>query len=149
MAVARGARASDRVDESKTREPSGRSGREGVKADQGDDVGHDQRVPKPRERLASAEVDPEQHECDNCELRAPVRERHEGVERARVARKVLQTQFDEPVHQIALELCDAESVCERPTAVVAGSGLDQLVAEDEREPEGGLQRQVDRPPGRP
>jgi hypothetical protein len=47
------------------------------------------------------------------------------------------------VHQISLKLYDAESVCERPTAVLAGSGLDELVTEDESEPEGGLKREVD------
>jgi hypothetical protein len=68
---------------------------------------------------------------------------------AESGREVLQTQLDESVYKVSIELCHAKSVCQRRAMVLAGSGLDQLIAEDKREPKSCLKREVNRLPSRP
>lgn len=143
VAVAKRAGVSQRVDESQRRERSRGRGRKRVEARKGDDIGHDQRVPEASEGCGSSEVHPQQRNRDDRELRAPVRERNQGIEGAGVARQRLQTQLDKAVDEVSLEFCDAQAICERLAPVVARASLDELVTQEEREPERCLKSEID------
>ena len=63
-------------------------------ADEPDQVRDDQRVPEAEEALVRAEVDPEQRDADDRELREPVRVRGRLDEEADDARRLLERQLD-------------------------------------------------------
>ena len=73
------------VDEAEVGEHPRRRRRHEDVADEPDQVRQDQRVPHPLERLVPAQVDPEQDEPEDGELRLPVRPRGQGQQQARTS----------------------------------------------------------------
>src|SRR5436305_2388274 len=90
------------VDESEARERSRRSGRKEVEEGEGDDVRHDQRVPQAAEGSRSSEVDPQQRQCDDSELRAPIGKASESIDDPGVACELPQRKLEKPVDEALL-----------------------------------------------
>ena len=92
--------------------------------------------------LVPAQVDPEQRQADDGELRVPVGPRHGELERVRRRGEVLERKLEEVVRVRPLPADDAEPVRERPAVVVPGHPACDLVDAEEAEPDRQLEAEM-------
>ena len=92
--------------------------------------------------LVSAEVDPEQRDADDRELREPVRPRRRLDQERRPLDRALESQLHHRV-QLALDVDDPAAVRERlGRAAVVGDAARRLVGEVEADPDRELKAEV-------
>ena len=132
------------IEEAEVGEHPRRCSRDEHEADQADDVGEHQPVTETRERLGLPEIDPEQGESEDDELRKPIGRSCEVDEQARGEEKLLQALLEERVHVI-LEGDYVACVFPRHRSdgsTVIGDTPRQPVHEDEPQPERDLKDEI-------
>ena len=139
----------ERVDEAVLGEHAGRRCRERDVADEADHVRGEEPVPHARERLVSEEIDPEQRDPDDRELREPVRPVERVEENAAgMDRDPLQVGLDQRVER-PLDVDDGLPVAESLRRASIGDAASDLVDPEEPEPDAELEEKVTPALGKP
>ena len=131
----------ERVVEARLREHPRRRGRDGHVADEPDEVRDDQRVPEADEALVGTEVDVEQRDPDDGELREPVGVGRRLDQERGALDEVLQRQLDHRV-EVALALDDPLAVREGAADALVCRAARHLVDDVEADPDRELEEQV-------
>ena len=129
------------VHESHPEQPGRRSRHDEV-ADEAERVRDQDRVAEPLEVVVSPNVDPEHGETDDGELGEPVCPRHGGLEEVPLVDEVLKGQLVEPVREAGLEVDDCDPVCERLRGIPVGEAANELVEDEEAEPDRKLTTEI-------